>query len=283
MALDTHPEPALSVEGKVVAVTGTTAGIGRTVAEVFAERGALVVGCGRRAEKGSAVADKITAQGGAFTFVTADVTDEADCIRFVDAAVAQHGRIDVLINNAGGSEFVPTGTLATSEWDRVLRLNLYGPFFCSQRAIHHMKAAGGGLLLHIASVQGVLAVAMAAAYNVSKAALIQLSNTYAVEYLDHQVRSNVIVMGGAPTAAAAGAVRDINRLLRGAEPDFGQQLPTPLTGTPLRDIGTALVALSGDDARAITGATIAIDQAQSAGSLYSEAIRHALSGGWNRQ
>jgi NAD(P)-dependent dehydrogenase (short-subunit alcohol dehydrogenase family) len=272
----------LSLEGKVVAITGTTTGIGRTVAEVFAERGALVVGCGRREEKGRAVADKIAAEGGTFTFVTADVTEEQDCNRFVDTAIERHGRIDVLINNAGGSEWAVTETLAAAEWDRVIRLNLYGPFYCSQRAIHHMKAEGrGGLLLHIASVHGLLAVAMTAAYNVSKAALIQLSNTYAVEHLDDGIRSNVIVMGGAPTGAAAGAVRDINRLLNGEEPDFAQHLPTPLTGTPLRDIGAALAALSGDDARAITGATIAIDQGQSAGSLYSEAIVHALSGGWN--
>ena len=273
----------MSVEGKVVAITGTTSGIGRTVAEVFAERGARVVGCGRRAEKGSVVEERIGAAGGTFTFVTADVTDEEDCNRFVDSAIERHGRIDVLINNAGGSEWAVTETLPAAEWDRVIRLNLYGPFFCSQRAIHHMKAAGGGLLLHIASVHGVLAVAMTAAYNVSKAALIQLSNTYAVEHLDDGIRSNVIVMGGAPTGAAAGAVRDINRLLKGGEPDLGQHLPTPLTGTPLRDIGTALVALAGDDARAITGATIAIDQGQSAGSLYSEAILHALSGGWSRR
>jgi NAD(P)-dependent dehydrogenase (short-subunit alcohol dehydrogenase family) len=272
----------MSVEGKVVAITGTTTGIGRTAADVFAERGALVIGCGRRAEKGRAVEDKIVTAGGAFTFVTADVTDETDCNRFVDTAIERHGRIDVLINNAGGTEWAVTETLPSEDWDRVIRLNLYGPFFCSQRAIHHMKSSGsGGLLLHIASVHGVLAVAMTAAYNVSKAALIQLSNTYAVEHLDDGIRSNVVIMGGAPTGSAAGAVRDINRLLRGEDPDFDQHLPTPLTGTPLRDIGAALVALSGDDARAITGATIAIDQGQSAGSLYSEAIVHALSGGWN--
>lgn len=276
-------EQVAGVEGKVVAVTGTTTGIGRAIVEVFAERGARVVGCARRAEKGAEIEARVRAAGGEFSFVPADVTSEDDCKRFIDAAVDLHGRIDVLINNAGGNHSERTSDLSAADFDATVRLNLHGPFFCSQRAVHHMQSAGGGLILSIASTQGVLAVAFSAAYNASKAALIQLSNTLAVEYLDAGIRSNVIVMGGAPTRAAAGAVGDINRLLRGpdAEPDWGQHVPTPLTGTPLRDIATALVALSGDDARAITGASIAIDQAQSAGSLFSEAILHALSGGWS--
>jgi meso-butanediol dehydrogenase/(S,S)-butanediol dehydrogenase/diacetyl reductase len=146
-----------------------------------------------------------------------------------------------------------------------------------------MLAAGdGGVILNIASVQGVLAVARSTAYNAAKAGLIQLTRTLAVEYLVHGIRANAIVMGGAATAASAMAVRELTKAVRGpdAEPDFSQPLPRPLTGTPLRDVGTALVALAGDDARAITGATIAIDQGQTAGSLYSEAIFHALSGGW---
>lgn len=277
----------MSLSGKVVAITGTTAGIGRTVAEVFAERGALVVGCGRRTEKGEAVAQRIRVHGGAFTFITADLTVRDDCIRFVDAVVEQHGKIDVLINNAGGNgAFSPADNLDESRFDATLRLNLHGSLFCSQRAIHHMKSARqGGVILSVASVQAVQAVAGSVGYNTAKAGLIALSNTLAVEFLADGIRSNVILMGGAPTAASAGAVRDITKALNGAdaEPDFTQYLPRPLTGTPLRDIGAALALLADDDAKAITGAAIAIDQAQSAGSLYSDAIFHALSGRWSAE
>ena len=101
----------MSVQGKVVAITGTSSGIGRTVAEVFAERGALVVGCARRTDKGQALEEKIRAAGGQFSFVTTDVTKKEECDRFVDAVVEQHGRIDVLINNAGGSKGAVTDTL----------------------------------------------------------------------------------------------------------------------------------------------------------------------------
>ena len=275
----------MSVAGKVVAITGTSGGIGRTLAEVFAERGAMVVGCARSAEKGRKVEERIRASGGEFTFVEADVTSQEDCTRFVDTAVERHGAIDVLINNAGGQgTWNASDTVSGEDFDAVIRLNLNGPLYCSQRAIQHMLRAGkGGAILSIASTNALFGVAKSAAYNAAKAALINLCRTFAVEYLEQGIRSNVIIMGGAPTAAAAGSVRDATRLLKGegAEPDFTQYLPKPLTGTPLREIANSLIALSGDDARAITGATIAIDQGQSAGSLHSDAIFHALSGGWS--
>ncbi len=274
----------MSVSGKVVAITGVTAGIGRTAAEVFAQRGGLVVGCGRTEERGRKLEKAIRGSGASFTFVPTDVTVRQECRRFVDQVVSEHGRVDVLINNAGGGGFsTSTDELSETEFDEGLRLNLHSALFCSQRAIDHMIKTGGGVILNIASVQAVLAVARSTSYNVAKAGLIQLTRTMAVEYLERGIRANTIVMGGAPTAASARAVRELTKVLKGpdAEPDFTQYLPPALTGTPLGDIATALVALSSDDARAITGATISIDQAQTAGSLYSEAIFLALSGGWN--
>src|SRR5579864_8723872 len=99
----------MSVKGKVVAVTGVTSGIGRAVAQVFAERGCAVMGCGRREDRGKTLERKIREAGGTFTFVPADVTSREQCRHFIDAAVAEHDRIDVLINNAGGSgQWVPT-------------------------------------------------------------------------------------------------------------------------------------------------------------------------------
>jgi NAD(P)-dependent dehydrogenase (short-subunit alcohol dehydrogenase family) len=275
----------VTVEGKVVAITGVTAGIGRTVAEVFAARGAAVVGCGRREDRGRKIEAEVRRSGATFTFVTADVTAPGDCRAFVDAAVDEHGRIDVLINNAGGSShFANAHEVSDADYEDVLALNLHSTWFCSRRAVEHMLERGeGGVILNMASVQGVLALAHAAPYNISKAGVVQLTKTFAVEYLANGIRCNVIIMGGAPTAASAGAVRDVRRLVKGPDADddlSGMYLPPALTGTPLRDVATALVALASDDARAITGAEIAIDQGQTAGSLYSQAVYHALSGEW---
>ena len=168
----------MTIESKVVAITGISSGIGRALAEVFAGRGARVVGCARRADKGKKVESRIRETGGTFDFVQADITDKKACTDFIDAAMEKHGRIDVLINNAGaGGARVATDAIDEAEFDAVVRLNLYGALFCSQRAIHHMKSQGeGGLILSISSVQGVLAAANSAAYNAAKAGLIQLSN-----------------------------------------------------------------------------------------------------------
>jgi NAD(P)-dependent dehydrogenase (short-subunit alcohol dehydrogenase family) len=276
----------VSVDGKVVAITGVTAGIGRTTAEVFAARGAIVVGCGRREDRGRKVEADIADAGGTCTFVPADVTSPSDCRRFVDAAVDEHGRIDVLINNAGaGGHLTATHEMPDAEYAELLALNLHSTWFCSRQAITHMLDRGdGGVILNIASVQAVLAVARAAPYNIAKAAVVQLTKTLAVEYLEHGIRCNVIIMGGARTAASASAAREVMQVVRGpgSVPDFSAlHLPPPLTGVLLEDVAAALAALASDDCRAITGAEIAIDQAQTAGSLYSEAVYHALSGGWS--
>jgi NAD(P)-dependent dehydrogenase (short-subunit alcohol dehydrogenase family) len=277
-------ESQMSVDGKVVAVTGVTAGIGRTVARVFAERGCRVVGCGRRSDRGLSLEEKIREAGGRFTFVQADVTSRDECRQFIDAAVSEHGRIDVLINNAGGSgQWTTIDELEEKDFDEILRLNLHSALFCSQRAIEHMCSSGdGGVILNVASVHAVLAVARTGAYNAAKAGLVQLTKTIAIEFIDRGIRANAIVMGGALTPLSADGVRQVTKIVKGADadPDFSQTLPRSLTGTPLRDIATAMVALADDDAVAITGAEIAIDQGQTAGSLYSEAIFHALSGGW---
>lgn len=274
----------MTIAGKVVAVTGVTAGIGRTVAEVFAERGCSVVGCGRRGDRGRKLEAAVRDAGGTFTFVPADVAVRDDCRRFIEEGISEYGRVDVLVNNAGGGGgIVPTHRLEESFFDEMVRLNLHSALFCSQRAIEDMCSRdSGGVILNMASVQGMLAVAQMAHYNAAKAAMIQLTKTIAVEYLEQGIRANAIILGGAATAASALVVREVTKAVKGpaAEPDFSQRLPAPLSGTPLRDIATALVALAGDDARAITGATVALDQGQTAGSLYSEAVYHALSGGW---
>lgn len=271
----------MDVKDKVVAITGIGSGIGRAMATVFAAQGARVAGCDIQSDKGTKVEQTIRAAEGQCRFVSADVTREADCEAFIDVAIAEYGRIDVLINNAGGSgKWMPSADVDEAAFDGVMRLNLYGPHFCARRAIHHMIPAGGGVILSLASIQGIRAVAGSIAYNAAKAGLIQMSNTLAVEYQHDNIRSNIILIGGAPTGGAAAVVDDISQWLNGKDADFGQYLPRSLTGTPLADIASAAVLLASDGARAITGATIAIDQGMSAGALHSDAVFLALSGGW---
>lgn len=275
----------MSVQDKVVAVTGASSGVGKAIALVFAERGAKVVGCAR-GESGKQLESEIVASGGQFDFVQADVTSPADCRRLIDRTIELHGRIDVLINNAGGHTRPSVNaieTLDTQEWDRVVELNLSAAFYCCQRAIHHMTALDGGLILNIASIQAVQVISGMAAYNAAKAGLVHFTNSVAVECAAVGIRANSIILGPAGTPSSA-KVTDEMRRFHGVESDSdapAPYFPLPLQGISKRSIGEALVALAGDDARAITGSTIAIDRAASVGSVYSESLIQALSGRWS--
>jgi glucose 1-dehydrogenase len=271
-----------SVEDKVIVVTGATAGIGRGVALELAARGAKVVGVGRRAELGESLAADGRVLAGVVSFVAADVTQPADCHRAIDYAVESHGRVDALINNAGGTgkpPIVDVCHITPSQWQEVFNLNANGTFFCSQRAIEHMRCQGGGVILNIASTQAVEAVAGMTAYNAAKAAVVQLGRSLAVECLPHRIRVNTVLMGGAATDASADVMREVLGIPAGS-PLKVPALPRPLYAQRLSDIGAALALLCSDASKLVTGATIAIDRAMSAGSLFSAAINHAYGGGW---
>jgi NAD(P)-dependent dehydrogenase (short-subunit alcohol dehydrogenase family) len=245
-----------------------------------------VFGAGRREHLGSQLEAEIESAGGRFTFVRTDVTDRTQCVGFIDTVVGAHQRLDVLINNAGGPgdpAIVSSEDVTEAEWHEVMSLNLSGTFFCCQQAIRQMKTQHrGGVILNIASTQAVEAIAQMAAYNTAKAGVVQLSRTLAVEYLSDYIRVNAILMGGAATDASASVMRDLRNAMGKSESDPRDiaQLPRPLHAMRTEQIGAALYALSAHDSMLITGATISLDRAMSAGSMTSEAIRLAMSGHW---
>jgi NAD(P)-dependent dehydrogenase (short-subunit alcohol dehydrogenase family) len=268
-----------TIVGKVVAITGVTSGIGRGVALEFVARGAKVVGAGRRLELGDALAAEAAAGPGEFSFVPTDITSPDSCANFLDTAVRLHGRLDALVNNAGGPGDPPvidSELVSQRAWADVIELNLSGTFFCCQRAIHHLRSGGqGGVIINIASTQAVEAVSGMAAYNAAKAAVVQLGRSLAVEYLADRIRVNTVLMGGAATPASSVVIREIL-----GEDGRIPVMPMPLYAQRLSDIGAALALLCSDASKLITGATIAMDRAMSAGSLFSTAIQHAYAGGW---
>jgi 2-keto-3-deoxy-L-fuconate dehydrogenase len=294
----------MSLTGKVVAVTGVTSGLGRTVASVFAERGAWVFGCGRREHEGQTLSDEIAhnlttaASGGRFQFFPADITEPAACIAFVRHVAATGGRLDVLINNAGGhveGGVGPTTSVSVDAWDRTMDLNLRATFLCAREAIELMRdQPRGGVILNVASVQAEVGVAQMAAYNAAKAAVVQLSRTLAVEFLDENVRVNAIILGGVATGSLAGVrgwladgvaaadrrdgrtgspvqTADAAEATNARSPS-AQQRSAALAGQSSEGVARALAALASDDAALITGASIAIDRAVTAGLPLSMAI-----------
>src|SRR5205085_536577 len=143
------------LEGRVALITGVSSGLGWELARVFAARGAAVVGVARRNDRGAALAREIAGAGGTFEFQQADVSRVAECERVVRAAVAGHGRVDMLINNAGSVGPAPVRSSAEvdeSSWDEVLGVNLKGTFFMCRYVLEHMYGSGGGVILNVASI-----------------------------------------------------------------------------------------------------------------------------------
>src|SRR5262245_30699679 len=141
-------------EGKTVIVTGGSQGIGKAVAERFAREGADVLITGRRGDVLDSVVAGIAAAGGSAWAVTADVSVAGDVDASVAAALERWGRIDVLVNNAGIGEEVPFLEIGVDSWDRVLGTNLRGAFLMAQAVAREQVRAGGGSIVHIASIDG---------------------------------------------------------------------------------------------------------------------------------
>ena len=167
-------------------VTGGTRGLGRGIAQRFIDAGANVVVCGRKDPVGDA---------GVGHFVAADVRDPDSVAALVAATIAQHGRLDVLVNNAGGSPPADSATASLKFTNAIVGLNLVAPLLCSQAAFAVMnEQSSGGAIVNVASVSGLRASPRTAAYGAAKAGLINLTQTLAVDFAP-TVRVNCLTAG----------------------------------------------------------------------------------------
>ncbi len=273
----------MSLAGKAVLVTGTTSGLGRSIARVWAAQGARVIATGRRAELGESLEKEVRGAGGELSFLRLDVSQRDECRQAVQAVLDSYGRLDILVNNAGiEGPIVDAHDLSEDDWDEVVGINLNGAFYCSKHAIRAMKAqGGGGALLHIASINAIEALGHMIAYNTTKAGLVQLSRSLAVEYLFDGIRSNAFILGGIRGGETGIRTQDgIARLLRG-EDYVRPQEDDPLAEHVLQnpdEVAGMLALFCDDQARLLTGATIAVDRAMTAG-FTSSAMVHMTTAG----
>ena len=261
------------LDGKIALVTGVTSGLGKAIAQVFAARGATVIGVARRQEEGDRLVDQIREAGGICEFIAADVSIEEEGRRVVAQTLSRHGRLDILINNAAiTGEVKAIEDLPTEEWDRVFNLNLRSVFILTKEALPAMKASGKGVILNVASIAGKIAGASQSAYNASKAGLIQFTNSIAVETAGSEIRANSIIIGAVPSAMSYGTGAAIGQSVRGADwsPSPEYRTRWGMRANPSKKVARSLSLLCMDDADTITGATIAIDGGVTAGLLGSQ-------------
>jgi len=188
------------LHGKVALVTGASSGLGAHFAQVLAASGASVVLVARRAERLTPLQAQIAKSGGKAITVSADVRDRNAMAGAFDAAEKAFGTVTILVNNAGVAHAARAVELAEEEWRRVLSTDLDAVFFWAQEAARRMLAAkSGGSIVNIASVLGLTAEKRVIGYAVSKAGLVHLTRTLALELARHNIRVNAICPGYFPT------------------------------------------------------------------------------------
>ena len=243
------------LKNKVALVTGAARGIGKAVAEVFAQEGAQVVLGDVEREAGEAAAEAIRAAGGTARFVFCDVGDKTQVDALIASAVEAYGRLDVAVANAGiviAKDFLD---LEEEDWDRTIRVNLKGVFLTGQAAARQMVAqkregAGGGVVINMSSINGVVAIPTIAPYVSSKGGVNQLTKAMALSLAPHGIRVNAIGPGSIATEMGLAVLND-------PEKRRGAMSRTPLgrMGEP-EEIGRVAVFLASDDSSYITGQTI---------------------------
>jgi len=242
-------------EGKNVIVTGAGQGIGQAIADRFAVEGADVMLIGRRQDPLQETARRIASAGGRSWAHIADVSDSGAVDRAVEAATERWGRIDVLVNNAGIAEEKPFLEIEDGGWDSVLATNLRGAFLMAQRVARTQIASGSGSIIHIASIDASGGDGPYASYNASKAGLLGLNRTMALELGRHGIRVNCVSPGFTHTEMTE----------VGVPPGMMDYLVHRFDRVPLRrlvrpeEIAAACAFLASDDASAITGIDLTVD------------------------
>lgn len=249
------------LEGKIAIVTGSAAGIGRAIACRFAQHGARLLLVDQQRAAGQALAAQLQRDGRDAAFIAADLSDGTQARQIIEEARARFGRLDVLVNNAalyGPVNKLPLASTTEEVWDRTLQVNLRSPFILCRYGIPLMLNRGGAII-NIASIGGLAAFPDFAAYSVSKAALIQMTRSIALDYASQGVRANAICPGAIDTPGNDQFVEDREAYLA----TIRQVTPMGSPGIP-DDVADAALYLASSRSRYVTGSTLVVDGGRSA-------------------
>jgi glucose 1-dehydrogenase len=242
--------------GKVALITGSDSGIGQATAIEFAKEGAdVVITYLHDAEGAGQTRDAVAAEGRRALVVQADVSDEDQVAAMFDQAAQALGSVDILMNNAGiDASGTPVAELSTQVWDRAIRTNVYGPFFCCRRfAQLRIAAGGGGTIINVTSVHADNPNPGGSDYDCSKGAVRMLTRTLALELAEHGINVNSLAPGMVLTPFNQAAIDDPDLLDKQV-----QSIPMKRAAEP-REIARLAVFLASSDAAYVTGASYVMD------------------------
>ena len=248
----------MRLKGKNAIVTGSGAGIGRATAIRFAEEGARVMVAELDEGSGTETVERIRRGGGDARFHRTDVADSAAVERMVESAAAEIGPVNVLVNNAAAFVFGKIEEVSAEDWAKVLGVNVLGYANTVRAVLPHMREAGGGSIVNVASMSGFIAQPEFVPYNTSKGGVMQLTRCLAMDLADDRIRVNGVCPGPIYTQASErhmdflGIDREEGRRL------FGQDTLLKRMGEP-DEIANGVLFLASDEASFITGAHLVID------------------------
>jgi NAD(P)-dependent dehydrogenase (short-subunit alcohol dehydrogenase family) len=254
----------MRLEGKVAAITGAASGIGRAMAELFAREGAKVIAGDLNLQRLEDVANSIRNAGSEVRTVAVNVANVNEVNAFVDTAVSEFGRLDVLCNNAGIMDnFEPVGDIVDERWQRIMEVNVNGPMYAMRRAIPIMQRQGNGVIINTASVGGLFGGRAGAAYTASKHAVVGLTRATAWAYIPDGIRCVAIAPGAVAT--------NIGETIREPHP-LGSARTQPLMFDKMgvnvlqpEDLARTALFLASDDAKAVNGTIVTVDAGWTAG------------------
>lgn len=240
----------MRLKDKIAVVTGGARGIGRAVCELFASEGATVIIVDLLPE-GEATADRINAKGGRAEFHAVSVTDRDGVAELFAKANEKYGRIDILINNAGITRDRSLEKMSDAEWDAVVEVNLKGVFMCTQAAVPYMKANGYGRIVSAASNVGLRGNFGQTNYAATKAGVIAMAKTWAIELGKYGITANAVAPGFTMTEMVKKIPEEhLGRIKAG--------IPLGSVAEPM-DIAYGYLYLASDEARFVSGICLTID------------------------
>ncbi len=239
------------LDGKAALITGGGNGIGRAAALTFGREGARVVVADYNLDAATQVAADVAAGGGIAVPAAADVSDEVSVDAMVAASLHAFGRVDVLLNSAGGGSTKdgPVTELELEEFWRTIRVDLFGTLLCCRRTIPEMLKTGGGSIINISSVRAVIGTHGADAYTASKGGVLAMTRAMAMQWAPHNIRANVMAPGVVLTERVAAFIKPDN-------PIYQKSLLGP---SDPQDVANLALYLASDESRKVTGAVMRLD------------------------
>ncbi|MBA7498146.1 Dihydroanticapsin 7-dehydrogenase [subsurface metagenome] len=247
----------MRLQDKVAVITGAGSGIGRATAILFSREGAKTIIVDIDEKTGQATVDMIKEKGREALFVPTDITDSFKIKFMVTRVIETYGKLDVLVNNAG---LLTTGNVIDideGQWDKIMDVNLRAAFLCCKYCLPEMIKKGGGVVINVSSEAGIRAWKDLVAYNVSKAGLISLTKSIAVDFASQNIRANCVCPGTTETPLLSSA------LAKEADPEKARHemekvRPANRIGKP-EEIAYGILYLASDESPYATGAVLSID------------------------